>query len=260
LPTVTLTQPPIFIQQGEYSARLTRNITSLIATEGVVGASDFLVTERDPAPALQVTMSPGRAFIDGDDIPNQGNYLVVVEEPVDINVSPADTTDDRIDLLVLRVLDSDAGVVGDEAQLELIPGVPDPSPVPPALPDTAIPVAEVLVQANVIAILNADITDRRTFTESFLAPPLNLEDLEDVDVAGVQDRQALVYNAGANEWQSAFVGASGSAGDEIFWENGTAVTADYTLRTGYNAMTAGPIEIGSAITVTIPVGQVWTVV
>jgi hypothetical protein len=223
--TVTLPQPPIFIQQGEYSARLTRNITSLLATEGVVGASSFVVSERAAAPAMQVDVSAGRAFVDGDDIPNQGNYLVVLEDVLEVAVPPADTVDDRIDLVVLRVLDSDAGVVGDEAQVFLIEGTPDPSPVAPAVPDTAIALASVEVAANVIAILDADITDLRLPSQTALE-----------------------------------AGAKGGGSDQVFWENDQTVTTNYTISTGQNAVTAGPIEILSGVTVEIPVGSVWTVV
>jgi hypothetical protein len=227
--TVTLPQPPIFIQQGEYSARLTRNITSLLAKEGVVGdtlaGAGFAASERAAAPAMQVDVSAGRAFVDGDDIPNQGNYLVVSEDVVEVPVPPADTAEDRIDLVVLRVLDSDAGVVGDEAQVVLIEGTPDPSPTVPAVPDTAIALASVYVAANVIAILDADITDLRVLSQTALE-----------------------------------AGARGSDGDQVFWENGQTVTASYTIREDFNAGTFGPVEISVGATVEIPVGSVWTVV
>ena len=38
------------------------------------------------------------------------------------------------------------------------------------------------------------------------------------------------------------------------------VTVDYTMTSGYNAMTPGPITISSGVTVTVPSGSVWTVV
>lgn len=55
-------------------------------------------------------------------------------------------------------------------------------------------------------------------------------------------------------------GATGGGTDSIFYENGTNVTANYTISTGKNAMSAGPITIDSGITVTVPPGSVWTVV
>ncbi len=55
-------------------------------------------------------------------------------------------------------------------------------------------------------------------------------------------------------------GALGAGGDEIFYENDIAITADYTIGTNKNAMTAGPVTINSGITVTVPSGSVWTIV
>jgi hypothetical protein len=55
-------------------------------------------------------------------------------------------------------------------------------------------------------------------------------------------------------------GATGGGDDQIFYENGQTVTTDYTLTTDFNAVTAGPISIDAAATVTIPSGSTWTVV
>jgi len=55
-------------------------------------------------------------------------------------------------------------------------------------------------------------------------------------------------------------GATGGGADQIFYENGQAVTTNYTVATGKNAMSAGPITINSGITVTVSSGSVWTVV
>lgn len=55
-------------------------------------------------------------------------------------------------------------------------------------------------------------------------------------------------------------GATGGGNDQVFYENGTNVTADYTITAGKNAMSAGPITIDSGVTVEVPVGSVWTVV
>jgi hypothetical protein len=55
-------------------------------------------------------------------------------------------------------------------------------------------------------------------------------------------------------------GATGSGLDEIFYENDQTVTGSYTITTGKNAMSAGPIAVASGVTVTVPSGSVWTVV
>lgn len=53
-------------------------------------------------------------------------------------------------------------------------------------------------------------------------------------------------------------GASGAGGDAIFYENGQTVTTPYTITTGTNAITAGPIDIDAEVT--IPTGSTWSIV
>jgi len=48
--------------------------------------------------------------------------------------------------------------------------------------------------------------------------------------------------------------------NDIFYENGQNVTADYTLTAGKNAMSSGPITVDDGITVTVPDGANWSVV
>jgi hypothetical protein len=65
--------------------------------------------------------------------------------------------------------------------------------------------------------------------------------------------------AGNLSWGTAG-GATGAGGDDVFYENGQTVTANYTLTAGKNAMTAGPITIQNGATVTIPSGASWVIV
>jgi len=53
---------------------------------------------------------------------------------------------------------------------------------------------------------------------------------------------------------------TGGSPDRIFYENQQTVTANYTVTTSYNAMTAGPITINSGVVVTVPSGSTWTVI
>jgi hypothetical protein len=55
-------------------------------------------------------------------------------------------------------------------------------------------------------------------------------------------------------------GAAGGGSDQIFFENDQTVTVNYTIPTGKNAGTFGPVSINGGITVTVPTGSVWTVV
>jgi len=55
-------------------------------------------------------------------------------------------------------------------------------------------------------------------------------------------------------------GASGGGSDQIFFENDQTVTTSYSIPSGKNAGTFGPVSIDSGATVTVPSGSVWTVV
>jgi hypothetical protein len=44
------------------------------------------------------------------------------------------------------------------------------------------------------------------------------------------------------------------------YENSATISANYTIGSGNNAMSAGPITINSGVTVTVPTGSTWTVV
>jgi hypothetical protein len=54
-------------------------------------------------------------------------------------------------------------------------------------------------------------------------------------------------------------GATGGTGNPVFYENDTNVTADYTITTGKNAGSFGPITVDSGVTVTVPDGSTWTI-
>lgn len=79
----------------------------------------------------------------------------------------------------------------------------------------------------------------------------------DTTVAGY----ALISDGSGNlSWGVAGAGAQGSGNDKIFWENDQTVTASYTINSGKNAGSFGPIAIQSGVTVTIGSGESWTVV
>lgn len=66
------------------------------------------------------------------------------------------------------------------------------------------------------------------------------------------------YN-GSN-WGSIGGGATGGGTDQILYLNGQTVTTSYSIPSGQNAGTFGPITIDSSATVTVPSGSTWTVV
>jgi len=65
---------------------------------------------------------------------------------------------------------------------------------------------------------------------------------------------------GASSWGSLGGGATVGGGNQVFVENDQTVTTNYTITSGKNAMSAGPITINTGVTVTVPTGSVWTIV
>jgi len=65
------------------------------------------------------------------------------------------------------------------------------------------------------------------------------------------------YNGSA--WGQIGGGATGGGGDQVFVENSTTITTSYTLPSGKNAESVGPISISNGVAITIPSGQRWVV-
>jgi len=72
-----------------------------------------------------------------------------------------------------------------------------------------------------------------------------------------------------NTDDSAFEGYNGSAWGALgggnttsngLWENNATISADYTITSGNNALSAGPLTINGGVTVTVPSGSTWVVV
>lgn len=73
----------------------------------------------------------------------------------------------------------------------------------------------------------------------------------------------LAWDAGAADFVKVAGGSGGATGggtDQIFFENGQTVTANYTIPAATNAGTFGPITIDSGISVTITSGSNWVVI
>jgi hypothetical protein len=62
------------------------------------------------------------------------------------------------------------------------------------------------------------------------------------------------------DWAILGGGATGSGGDRVFVLNEQNVTTSYTLPSGENATSCGPIYLNSGVTVTIGTGENWSIV
>ena len=65
--------------------------------------------------------------------------------------------------------------------------------------------------------------------------------------------------AGVLSWGLAG-GALGGGTDQVFYENDSVITQNYTIGTNKNALTAGPVTINAGVTVVVPSGSAWSIV
>lgn len=61
-------------------------------------------------------------------------------------------------------------------------------------------------------------------------------------------------------WTVNEIGAAHAGAGGAIVENAKSISANYTLTTNYNGMSAGPISVASGVTVTIPSGSTWVIV
>jgi hypothetical protein len=68
------------------------------------------------------------------------------------------------------------------------------------------------------------------------------------------DKVELRLTAGVAQSAANAVGAQG------LYENSNTISANYTITSGNNAVSAGPITVNSGVTVTVPSTSTWTIV
>lgn len=64
----------------------------------------------------------------------------------------------------------------------------------------------------------------------------------------------------ASGWGAIGGGAKGGVGDDVFYENASVITQNYSVTAGKNAMSAGPLTINDGVTVVVPSNSNWTIV
>ena len=112
------------------------------------------------------------------------------------------------------------------------------------------------------------VTDAKFNGTVGIAGTLTYEDVTNVDAIGI-----ITARAGINVTGGTITGdgsgltglpagapVGGASTNTVFFENDNSVDVNYTITSGKNAMVAGPIEIKSGITVTVPSGSFLTIV
>ncbi len=131
--------------------------------EGVVDGGDFLVSEKASTPDMSVDVAVGRGIVKGtESAATQGSYFVETDAVTNLVVGDGDASNDRIDVIVAQVRDSDYSGADDDWRLFLVVGTPAGSPTAPTIPANSIKLGEILVVAlESTSIVDSDITDFR---------------------------------------------------------------------------------------------------
>ena len=105
-----------------------------------------------------------------------------------------------------------------------------------------------------------------------IAGTLTYEDVTNIDSVGVITARdglrvtgiatATAFHGDGSQLTGIAPGSpvGGATTNTVFFENDNSVDVSYTITSGKNAMAAGPIEIKSGITVTVPSGSFLTIV
>lgn len=115
------------------------------------------------SPNMSVDVLSGMAFVTGTQSNVQSVYAVVNDATVNLAITTADPSNPRIDIVVLKVEDTFYSGVTDLASLAVVVGTPSGSPAAPSAPANSIVLAQVAVGAGVTSIVNANITDTRSY-------------------------------------------------------------------------------------------------
>lgn len=137
---------------------------SEVVQSGVVNKGDMLVTAKASQPPMGVSVAAGQAWVRATTGTRNGSYHIVNDASVDINLTAADSTNPRVDRIILRITDtSDLASATDNASLEAVVGTPTAGATlanlngAPALPANCLNLAFVLVGAGVTSVSAANI-------------------------------------------------------------------------------------------------------
>ena len=158
--------PPIFHSSGSHAVAPTRRMVGSISSDrgGVVLANDLKIVA-PASPAMTVSCSGGRAFIQGTEGAYQGSYHVDNQGDITGIVIGAMGGTTRTDTVVARVRDYQFGAGGLPSTafaIEVVQGTPGAgAPSIPTASNSFIPLADIVMPPSTTAINAGMVVDRR---------------------------------------------------------------------------------------------------
>lgn len=264
--TPTLGAAPVTLQAGNYSAIDDRRFWGAGVREGVLAGGSYQVIQRAAGANMTVDVQSsvgGGAIVQGDSVTAQGNYMVPpTAANVNVDITAADATNPRNDLVVLEVKDDqhDASALN-IARVRVITGTANASAgatdAPgvngtPALPSSCLLLAHIRVTAGATSVTTAMINDRRpwawttpTYETSLPSPGVDGQEIyyraDNTNGVIWHLRFRNVYNGGSASYPWEYVG-----GPALHAVNTSTVS---TASTTYVTLTPGS---GSDPAITVP--------
>jgi hypothetical protein len=231
---------PEFLQTLVYDARALRRVLETVANEGVADPGDLAVAAGS---GLTLSVAAGEALIRGDDTTHtgyQGLYHVTVDSTYSgPTLAAADATNPRVDSVILRVWDAteNTGQSLNSAVIASVQGTPAASPVAPALPATALLLANVTVPAGATSIVSSNISDQRRLVRPGRTYGINYGGTLPSSTSNSDALRTHIPDAGLMRKVRAVVG-SGSCTIKL-QKNGTDITGYTSLNVTTSSATIG---------------------
>jgi len=109
------------------------------------------------------------------------------------------------------------------------------------------------------AVTNAKIDTMAASKLTGALPAIDGSSLTGIDALPTQtgnNGYYLTTDGSTASWAELSAGASAGG---VIWENSTVISSNYTLATGKNGLTVGPVTVNAGVSVTVPSGQRWVV-
>lgn len=269
---MTTILPGAFLQEACQTAQGDRQVLSaLVCSQGrAPGHGGELISTAGAG--LSIDVASGNAFVEGTEDGWQGMYLGSNDATFNVVLAASDPTDDRIDLIVMQFRDSVYSGANDDFIIDNVTGTPSPAPVAPTLPDNALILATVLVEAGDTAVTPTNITLGEFYTACINREVASLGEIttsvptatdkavEWTGSNGLTDGFALLSSGGTNNilqyngqagWFVAYVNSQwstltgGAAYHQIHHYNSGVVDYNDTGRsaTPLDVVTAGPVYV-----------------
>jgi hypothetical protein len=163
-----------------------------------------LAVTQQGSPTTGVQVAAGVCFVPGTENTKQGGYIVMNDAALNVGMTAAPGSNSRIDTIVVRIQDQAYSGASNTATIESVTGTAAASPSAPALPNNAIPLADVLIPSGDTAYTDSQITDRRPYVATGVILCRNSADRPSPAAAGMTiyqlDTQTM-YTHNGTAWE-----------------------------------------------------------